>query len=228
MVPMLFSVFNNFRLRNYDVLDALSMKLIKNIQQFSLKEIAAIVTYCSNLNYVNNLLFEYVEREVLRKLKLDEGFKALIEAKIPAKQVEEEIETNEEDEMSFENVFEDVLSPKDLAKLIVAEEKSKKLPEPEGNTENSLAQTTEQDNGLEHQNYIDVSQIMVALCRLKVVRIELFEVLESYFIRNLHKATPKSFMHYSYAHSFLCTEILNKIQQNGKKKPNRRTLKNIK
>jgi len=166
--------------------------IIKNIQKFSLKELAAIVTYCSNLNYVNNLLFEYVEREVLRKLKLDEGFKALIEAKIPSINIDEEIEKNEENSINLEDVLEDIPHPKELAKLIIAENKLKKLSEPEPKAPSSLTKTTDSDGELEHQNYIDVSQIMVALCRLKVVRTELFEVLEAYFIRNLHKATPKS------------------------------------
>lgn len=56
-------------MRNYEILEGLSGIIIENIQTFSIRNIANIVTYCSSLNYINNRLLETLEREILKQLK---------------------------------------------------------------------------------------------------------------------------------------------------------------
>ena len=59
-------------------------------------------------------------------------------------------------------------------------------------------------------NTYDISQILVAFCKLKVVKTELFELLEINFIKNLAHATPPSIVAYSFAHSSLCQDTIRK------------------
>lgn len=82
----------------------------------------------------------------------------------------------------------------------------------------------------EEINAIDISQLMVGFCRLKMMKSELFEVLEAHFLKNIQRAPPKSLMHYSFAHSMLCTEIMRKIKNDSQasQQPNRKTVRNIK
>jgi len=82
--------------------------------------------------------------------------------------------------------------------------------------------------GLEEKiNLMDITQILVSFCKLKIIKSELFEILELYFIQNLDKASASSIVSYAFAHSALCNEMLQKYQTN-KKVFLRRSLKNLK
>lgn len=76
-------------------------------------------------------------------------------------------------------------------------------------------------------NLMDITQILVSFCKLKVIKSELFEILELYFIQNLDKASGASIVSYAFAHSALCNEMLQKYQAN-KKTFLKRSLKNLK
>lgn len=54
----------------------------------------------------------------------------------------------------------------------------------------------------------NATMILLAYCKMKVVKPELFEVLEANFSNKLDQANPKDVATYSYAHSLLCNELL--------------------
>ena len=66
---------------------------------------------------------------------------------------------------------------------------------------------------LEVWNTYDISQILVSFCKLKVVKSELFELLEINFIKNLADATPPSIVAYAFAHSSLCQDMIRKYSE---------------
>ena len=68
---------------------------------------------------------------------------------------------------------------------------------------------------------------MVAFCRLKIVKKDLFEVLEMNFIRKINTATPKSVTNYAFAHSYMCMDLLMQYNEDSKKYK-KKSLKNIK
>lgn len=63
---------------NYDILDAISHSIIRNIQKMSFRSLANIANYCANLNYVNNMLMDQIEREIVKKLKKSPEFQNLL------------------------------------------------------------------------------------------------------------------------------------------------------
>lgn len=73
----------------------------------------------------------------------------------------------------------------------------------------------------------DASQILLSFCKLKIVKPELFEVLEAAFIKMLPLANPSSLTAFSFAHSSLCTEMQIKFSEN-KKYLLKRSVKNMK
>ena len=79
----------------------------------------------------------------------------------------------------------------------------------------------------EGMNLFDVTQILSSFSKLKLVKSELFELLELYFIKNLNKATPDSIVSYAFAHSALCVDMLQKYKEH-KKTFLKRSVKNLK
>ncbi len=54
---------------NYDVMDSISTRFIALINKHSMRNISNLLIYCSDLNYVNHLLFESIEKEIIRRVK---------------------------------------------------------------------------------------------------------------------------------------------------------------
>ena len=93
---MIFAAYNNFRRTNLEILDALSSKLIRSIEQCPIRALANIMNYCANLNYINQLLFTSIEKELIRRLKKTAEFE-----KILKKQVSDEFKNS----IDMENEF---------------------------------------------------------------------------------------------------------------------------
>ncbi len=66
---MIFSGYYKFFKLNLDVLDAVSMRAIKLVDLFSARDIANIIFYCSKINYINHILIDAFEREIIRREK---------------------------------------------------------------------------------------------------------------------------------------------------------------
>lgn len=54
----------------------------------------------------------------------------------------------------------------------------------------------------------DATMILLSYCKMKIIKPELFEVLEANFSNKLDQAKPKDVATYSHAHSMLCEELL--------------------
>lgn len=90
------------------------MNLIKHQNQFTFRNISNLMHYCCSLNYVNNLLFDHFEAEILKKLKrIEEAIdkqeeqealkmiaeeEAKLQIKTPKKEEETEDESLSDDE----------------------------------------------------------------------------------------------------------------------------------
>jgi hypothetical protein len=185
-VNLIYGAYNNYRITNWDVLDTLSGFVIKNIKKMTFRNITNIANFCANLNYLNPLLMDAIERELIIRLKNTSEFKSLLE----------------DDEEATP------LGLKESKQEETQESKSKEI-------------------STEAINNTDISQVLVAFCRLKVIKSQLFELLEVYFIKNLDKATPASIQSYAFAHSALCLDIMKKYHDN-KKDYLHRSVKNLK
>jgi len=80
---------------------------------------------------------------------------------------------------------------------------------------------------VEEINDLDVSQILVSFCKLRIVKPELFELLELKFVSNIREASPQSIISYAFAHSALCVDMLERYNAN-KKQFLRRSINNLK
>jgi len=196
---LIFNAYNNYRMANYDILDAVSHSIIRNIQKMSFRSLANIANYCANLNYVNHMLMDQIEREIVKKLKRSPDFQNLLR--------------------------------KDGSKGLLSTPEENNTPITEESPEELEAKTPEEKikiSGLDEKiNLMDITQILVSFCKLKIIKSELFEILELYFIQNLDKASGASIVSYAFAHSALCNEMLQKYQAN-KKTFLKRSLKNLK
>lgn len=62
----------------------------------------------------------------------------------------------------------------------------------------------------------DAAMILASFCRLKIIKIELFEILEYNFVKKLSLAEPKAMASYAFTHSRLCNEMQMKFFENKK------------
>jgi len=210
-VQHIFAAYNNYRLSNWDVLDTLSQHIIKNCQKLSFRNLANITNFCANLNYVNATLFDHLEREFIKRLKTTPEFQSILNDS------EGEFDLHSEDEQAQNE------DSGDNSKSLNQKEKSQET----SSEKNEVQQTTETEGLNKSLNLFDVTQILVSFSKLKVIKSELFELLELHFIKNLDKATAGSIVSYAFAHSALCNEMFQKYQEN-KQIFRKRSVKNLK
>ena len=100
---MIFSAYNNFRRTNLEVLDALSSKFARSVEECSIRVLANITNYCANLNYTNQFLFTTIEKELVRRLKKTAEFDDILKKQIGDEfkfliDLENELTTNQSNE----------------------------------------------------------------------------------------------------------------------------------
>lgn len=118
-------------------------------------------------------------------------------------------------------------SEEEFENVLNSKEQTTKNAENESHTKEENDEKSVKIEGLhEDINLVDITQILVSLCKLKVVKSELFELLELHFIKNLDKASAESIVSYAFAHSALCSDMLQKYEEN-KKTFLKRSIKNL-
>ncbi|KAL4438871.1 hypothetical protein ABPG74_016591 [Tetrahymena malaccensis] len=287
-INIVFTSYEKFYRKNLEVLDALSGRYMDLGKHLTYRNLSNLLVSCSNMNYVNNILLEYIEKQLLRRIKasiveensdvfedigssiLDkyaqqsntysqeemELFNSIIKLNQPIQSREQESKISEqqnnhnqevdksekldndfEDEQNFDEQEEgfEVLE-------ISTDQKAIQKFQQEYEEQKSYLEVKKKENSEIIENYrikqhkydkvdeldpSNATMILLAYCKMKVIKPELFEVLEANFSKKLDQASPKDVATYSYAHSMLCNELLSQFYE-SKKRYLKRSLNNIK
>ncbi|EAS00928.2 hypothetical protein TTHERM_00922930 (macronuclear) [Tetrahymena thermophila SB210] len=287
-INIVFTSYEKFYRKNLEVLDALSGRYMDLGKHLTYRNLSNLLVSCSNMNYINSILLEYIEKQLLRRIKasiveensdafedtgssiLDkyaqqsntysheemELFNSIIKLNKPIEGNEQESLVNEqqknhkeENEASekLDKDFEDednIDEQEDGFEVleISTDQKAIQQFQKEFEEQKSYLEVKKKENSEIIENYrikqhkydkVDeldpknATMILLAYCKMKVVKPELFEVLEANFSNKLDQATPKDVATYSYAHSMLCNELLSQFHE-SKKRYLKRSLNNIK
>jgi len=173
--------------------------LIKKIQSFEQNQ------DMSDIKEIQEL-----EKEILNQIKTEAKTQKIDVEKLKEKEIDAETlekylnKANENSENEKKNTIESLIFLKDFLLIFISFFKK----------EDNLTP-------------FDASQILLSFCKLKIVKPELFEILEAAFVKMLPIANPSSFTAFAFAHSSLCTEMQMKFYDN-KKYLLRRSVKNLK
>jgi len=78
---------------------------------------------------------------------------------------------------------------------------------------NQLKNNTEQL--IENINVEDLNQIIVSICKLKIEKPDLLELIELQFINNLNHASADNLTSFTTSHSIICENMVQKYQENS-------------
>ncbi|KAL4488389.1 hypothetical protein ABPG72_019239 [Tetrahymena utriculariae] len=287
-INIVFTSYEKFYRKNLEVLDALSGRYMDLGKHLTYRNLSNLLVSCSNMNYVNTILLEYIEKQLLRRIKAsiieensdafeDKGysildkyalqsntysqeemelFNSIIKLNKPIQNNEKESQINElqknnnEENDTSEKLDKDFENQKNIDEQeegfevleISTDQKAIQKFQKEYEEQKSYLEVKKKENSEIIDNYrikqhkydkVDeldpknATMILLAYCKMKVVKPELFEVLEANFSNKLDQATPKDVATYSYAHSMLCNELLSQFHE-SKKRYLKRSLNNIK
>ena len=209
---LVFLGYSKYKLVDWTVLDHLSKHAIQNIKKLSLRTLANIINCCANLGYVNHVLLDSLEEEIIRKLKITSEFSSAIKGDSQAMHGSRPTQSSGE----LENAKAD--------EVLKGQERWKvdKVSEGTEMRRNSIDASNEEERTSvlisknENMSLFDImTQIVIYLSKLKILKPELFKLLKLHFIKHLDQASPNDIVLYQSARSTLYSDMLKKYQTNN-------------